>query len=1819
MVQTKADNIFSASSASGHPNDTVQIQLSLSNTDNVVAFQAEIPLGNSLSYIPNSCVLSSRSNGHTITASVVNGVLKIFSYSLSLSSYSGNSGVLATFRLRLGNEPGNINLTLNNTRLSNSTGQAITHTTNNGVITLLSPKIRINNPQIDFGHYPIHSTYNNSIIITNIGNEPLIVNNISFSNPVFSSNGFSAFTLGTGNSSSIPISFSPNISGNVSATATIYSNSISGNQNVSLIANPYSVNELHVSNVEGYSDSIVIINLSINNMDTIVGFQTKFILPQALEYVNGSFSLSSRSNNHACISGISGDTLTLLIYSPNNSPINNNSGIIASFGITLNGSGYYYLQPINTLLSDRNGVNVLSNAYSGSVSIRSPYLYCDNSINMGTSSVTENTIYSYSINNYGSAPLVIDNIVFTQNGFSIQDTLPIIINEYNNRNINIVYNGANEGNFSAVLKIYSNDPNQRLKDVNITGNRYEPNELLFTSDTSNYLQNSHFSVLMNNYSSITAVQLDFYYLHNYYNVSSSDFVLSSARCPNHSISATTLNDSVYRILIFSMQNQNINFNSGEILKITLHPKTTTRQGIYNIKANSIVLSNSSGINKFTGTNPAYYFNVLIPTFTISTQSNNNSFGNVTGGGVYNHLSTATLSAIPNQNSVFLQWNDYDTNRIRNITVTNDSSFTAYFKRIDTIYLNQEICQGSTFDFFGQTLSTPNIYSYTKNVNQYQDSVFILNLIINQPKTTNLTAEICQGETYSQNGFNVSTTGIHTLNLQTYKGCDSIVNITLTVNQPQATNLSEEICQGEIYTLNGFNVNTAGLHTQTLQTYKGCDSTVNLTLTVNQPQTTNLTAEICQGETYTLNGFNVNTAGLHTRNLQTYKGCDSTVNLTLIVNQPQITNLTAEICHGETYTQNGFNVSTAGLHTQALQTYKGCDSTVNLTLTVNQPQTTNLTAEICQGETYTQNGFNVNTAGLHTQALQTYKGCDSTVNLTLIVNQPQITNLTAEICQGETYSLNGFNVNIAGLHTQTLQTYKGCDSIVNLTLTVNQPQTTNLTAEICQGETYAQIGFNVSTAGLHTQTLQTYKGCDSIVNLNLTVNPNKTTNFFAIITQGETYNQNGFNETTTGIYTQNLQTYKGCDSIVTLTLNVYPAITNNILAEICQGETYNQNGFNESTEGIYSQTFTGSNGIDSIVTLILTINQPATTNLTAEICQGEIYTQNGFNVSTAGLHTRTLQTYKGCDSTVNLTLTVNQPATTILTAEICQGETYILNGFNVNTAGLHTQTLQTYKGCDSTVNLTLIVNQPQTTNLSAEICQGETYTQNGFNVSTAGIHTQNLQTSKGCDSIVNLTLTTNQPAITNLNAEICQGETYTLNGFNVNISGQHTQNLFTSKGCDSIINLSLTVNPVYNDTIIAEICSNEYYTLNGFNVNTAGLHTLNLQTTKGCDSTVNLTLTINQPQTTNLTAEICQGETYTQNGFNVSTAGIHTQTLQTIKGCDSIVNLTLSVNQSQTTNLIAEICHGETYTLNGFNVNTEGLHTQTLQTYKGCDSIINLTLTVNLPYATNIFAEICQGETYNQNGFNVSTSGTYTQFLQTTKGCDSIVNLVLTVNPTYITTYNETVCQGESYIFNGITYTADTSGRYVLNLQTVNGCDSILELNLTVIPTPIIPNNLELQLMSNYINLTWQGNGNTYVIYRNNDSLTTTTTPIYSDYDLINDQLYCYKVKSINGECKSEFSDTICTTFLDLVDISSSNISTKLYPNPANNKVKLEIEGLNEDTEVNLYDINGRKLMNKFIKANQKVLEIDISKLVKGIYNIRIENDKISISRKLIVN
>ena len=294
---------------------------------------------------------------------------------------------------------------------------------------------------------------------------------------------------------------------------------------------------------------------------------------------------------------------------------------------------------------------------------------------------------------------------------------------------------------------------------------------------------------------------------------------------------------------------------------------------------------------------------------------------------------------------------------------------------------------------------------------------------------------------------------------------------------------------------------------------------------------------------------------------------------MTVNPLASTNLTAAICEGSIYTENGFNASEAGTYTQNLQTVNGCDSIVTLNLTISNVVNNDITAAICEGSVYTENGFNASEAGTYTQTLQTINGCDSIVTLTLTVNPVANTNLTAAICEGSIYTENGFNASEAGTYTQNLQTIDGCDSIVTLTLTVNPVESTTLSAAICEGTSYMENGFNVSEAGTYTQNLQTINGCDSIVTLNLTINPTYNITIDASINEGETYEENGFSESEAGTYVHTLQAENGCDSVITLNLTVNSSL-NDVVANAIEVSLY-PNPANAYTilkvEGLKEQT------------------------------------------------------------------------------------------------------------------------------------------------------------------------------------------------------------------------------------------------------------------------------------------------------------------------------------------------------------------------------------------------------------------------------------------------------------------------------------------------------------------------------------------------------------------------------------------------------------------------------------------------------------------------
>lgn len=225
----------------------------------------------------------------------------------------------------------------------------------------------------------------------------------------------------------------------------------------------------------------------------------------------------------------------------------------------------------------------------------------------------------------------------------------------------------------------------------------------------------------------------------------------------------------------------------------------------------------------------------------------------------------------------------------------------------------------------------------------------------------------------------------------------------------------------------------------------------------------------------------------------------------------------------------------------------------------------------------------------------------------------------------------------------------------------------------------------------------------------------------------------------GTYLYDFSSNNNIDSAYIINLNVLATYTDTIHATICDNQIYSQNGFNQDSAGIYSQVFQSINGCDSTIILDLNLLQTYDTTIHATICVGEIYSDYGFNQDSTGVYTQVLQSFNGCDSTLILDLFVQQPFDTIIQATICEGDIYTENGFNQDTSGTYTLELQSIYGCDSTVTLQLVVNKIYIDTIHADIYYGNVYNKYGFNERATGVYTHTFQGINGCDSILCLDL------------------------------------------------------------------------------------------------------------------------------------------------------------------------------------------------------------------------------------------------------------------------------------------------------------------------------------------------------------------------------------------------------------------------------------------------------------------------------------------------
>lgn len=632
---------------------------------------------------------------------------------------------------------------------------------------------------------------------------------------------------------------------------------------------------------------------------------------------------------------------------------------------------------------------------------------------------------------------------------------------------------------------------------------------------------------------------------------------------------------------------------------------------------------------------------------------------------------------------------------------------------------------------------------------------------------------------------------------------------------------------------------------------------------------------------------------------------------------------------------------------------------------------------------------------------------------------------------------------------------------------------------------------------------------------------------------------------------------GCDSTYILELTIYLSDTTDLYLESC--DTYYWYGQACNHTGTYQHVLQTQHGCDSTLILHFTLGESFTDQQSVTAC--DVYHWRGHDYTQSDTYTDVVEMPSGCDSIFILHLTINHSDTTYLEETTC-GE-FEWYGHTYSESGTYPHLLQTTAGCDSLLLLTLTIGQEYYSEESATACNS--YTWHGVTYTEGGDKTDVIPGPAGCDSTFVLHLTLGHDTTGDTIVEVCQqftwyGETYTE-------SGDYPKLFYTELGCDSLVTLHLTIGEV---AVVSEepIACNSYEWRGHVFYESVQISDT-VESPDGCDTIYRLNLHLGHDTVGDTTAMTC--EPFVWYGQMCDHTGDYEHLFFTDYGCDSLVTLHFTIGDAMLHPAeVAETCEGS-FTWRGHTYTESGVYYDTVAGIAGCDDIYMLDLTMGTTAEYGLEESVCDRYPWPwAPGGYLTESGLYVQTIQTEAGCDSIVKLDLTVNHSHdMTIVGPSSVMPASSIMSGVYYywVADTLS--------------------------LAPNSVEWDCSNPDWVITPLGNHfrcRLWVLSEGEGTLTAKTT----------------------YECDTVTHLVIKSEWFDVDENEALQI--KMFPNPAQDKVTIEAEGIKR---VCVVDVIGQPVMDQAFGNNDAVV-LSIGHLPPGVYMAEITTALGKATRRLVV-
>ena len=780
---------------------------------------------------------------------------------------------------------------------------------------------------------------------------------------------------------------------------------------------------------------------------------------------------------------------------------------------------------------------------------------------------------------------------------------------------------------------------------------------------------------------------------------------------------------------------------------------------------------------------------------------------------------------------------------------------------------------------------------------------------------------------------------------------------------------------------------------------------------------------------------------------------------------------------------------------SLITYDRRDSIYDLLVNYRVETVTYLDANLCYGDSmrfglskaHTPR-FISKTGEYRDTLVRVENGCDSIIVLRLNVYPDYTKRSIQHIADKEVpyvwYHIQGGDtisadtLRAAGEYSYTFIAKNGCDSIDWLTLQIHPTYIFTDTVTICQRETpYTWFDKqDIYETGVYTKHLQTHDGYDSTYVRYVQVVPTINVNVLQSICEGDSYKFGEHILTEQGVYVDTLVSSSGCDSVVSLTLQIHPVLFQTENKRIFEGDSILFDGQWLKESGVYEKRVVNANNCTDTYQFILTVLPIVNVDTTAYVCDNELpYRWHGYEYNETGDYTIPISWNDSTRTTMTLHLTVRESFYGERNVNICEGSTYIYKNREYKSSCSFYDTIPSTVGCDSIIKYIISVQPTYDRIDTVHISDKQSYDFNGRILTNSGTYEWAGKTVNGCDSLQHLVLIVHPSYFFTDTVDICQPDTLNWRDLKIMKSGVYTDSLLTAPyGFDSVYQVVVHVHPSYFQREQFEIGEGEILKIHGKDISKPAIYFDTLRTIHGCDSIFHIVVNPKRTREFYRTAEICQGEYYEFFDRKLTHTGDYTYTSQYK---DSIVYLSLTVKPISVTEKRIVITDKKNYhTYDGQiyeNLHMgDNLFVDTLRNQYGCDSIKRLVICMTTRYSEWIPIPLCPGSDVRIDGQIITEAGLYMfeRRSRVTGEMDSLYRVEVYDSPAYdFPTEQRTICEGDTLYYGDKAITR--GGHYDFELKTVDGCDSLLHLDLTVHPTY---HYITDAMIADYESYTWLG-------------------------------------------------------------------------------------------------------------------------------------------------